>query len=112
MDAIHKIAEAVKECKRNGDHLLVIALNLKNAFNTASVPAIKRPCLETDRLPDNLRNICGNFLDEKVFCVWENIETFNERVSTGVQPRSVTVANGDGGLVRMNEECKGPVFRP
>lgn len=68
VDAIKSVVDTVQTRKQEGYHVLVVTLDLRNAFNMAWWPAIEG-VMRHMGMPDNLRKICGSFMNERVVTV-------------------------------------------
>lgn len=75
--AVNELVENIRTARKNKKHVLVILLDLKNAFNTAWIPGV---ILEISRqqVPTYLINIIEKFLENRT-AISENLEMKVER---------------------------------
>lgn len=64
VDAIGRAVEIIRETKAEGKHALVVALDIKNAFNSAWYPKLRRALADTG-CPTNLARAVSSFLADR-----------------------------------------------
>lgn len=77
VDAVNTAVETIRGAKAAGKHALVVALDIKNAFNSAWYPKL-RCALAGTRCPVNLAQTISSFLDDRTVSS-ESIEVKTER---------------------------------